>query len=138
LARSSIFFAIGHKYNPINFLQKGLSAGQLLIDWKRNKTAAYARKQKQTTVASFVLHHLQADYVDLWRFLGKHLARVDGVIGDPAAQVYYYHTDHIGSIRKITDQQGQVVWNADYAAFGTQDYQNGSIAEFHSFSGAFV
>jgi hypothetical protein len=56
LAQSSVFFAIGHKYNPINFLQKGLSTGQLLIDWKRNKTAVHAGKRKQTTVASFVLH----------------------------------------------------------------------------------
>jgi RHS repeat-associated protein len=67
--------------------------------------------------------------------LGRHLARVDGVIGDTAAKVYYYHTDHIGSIRKITDQQGQEVWNADYAAFGTQEHRNGSIDELHSFTG---
>jgi RHS repeat-associated protein len=66
---------------------------------------------------------------------GKHLARVDGVIGDTAAKVYYYHTDHIGSIRKITDSQGKVVWNSDYAAFGTQENKSGSIEELHSFTG---
>ena len=32
--------------------------------------------------------------------LGKHLAWVDGVIGDPEAPVYYMHTDHLGSIRE--------------------------------------
>ena len=52
--------------------------------------------------------------------LGKHLARVDGVIGDSAAKVYYYHTDHLGSVRAITEQSGKVVFNADYFAFGTK------------------
>jgi len=33
-------------------------------------------------------------------------------------QVYYYHTDHLGTPRRLTDAQGQVVWAADYSAFG--------------------
>lgn len=49
--------------------------------------------------------------------LGKHLARVDGIIGDTQAKVYYYHTDHLGSVRAITDQVGKVVFEADFFAF---------------------
>lgn len=56
-------------------------------------------------------------------------------LGNTSAKVYYYHTDQIGSNRKITDQQGQKVWNADYAAFGKQEYLTGSIEELHSFTG---
>jgi RHS repeat-associated protein len=67
--------------------------------------------------------------------LGKHLARVDGAIGDTAAKVYYYHNDQVGSIRKITDQQGNVVWDTQYEAFGSQFNQTGSLEELHSFTG---
>jgi len=37
--------------------------------------------------------------------------RVDG-------KVYDYHTDHLGTPRRLTDSEGQVVWSADYSAFG--------------------
>ena len=67
--------------------------------------------------------------------LGKYLARVDGVIGDPEAKKYFYHTDHVGSIRVVTDQSGQVVFNADYLAFGTQFTKEGDFEEFHGFTG---
>jgi RHS repeat-associated protein len=67
--------------------------------------------------------------------LGKYLARVDGVIGDPEAQKYFYHTDHAGSIRAITDQAGEVVYKADYFAFGTQFAKDGEFEELHGFTG---
>lgn len=67
--------------------------------------------------------------------LGKHLARVDGVIGDSEAPVYFYHTDQVGSIRALTDRQGQVVWNADYLAFGSQYGKEGAVDELHGFTG---
>ena len=67
--------------------------------------------------------------------LGKYLARVDGVIGDAEAQQYFYHTDHLGSIRVITDQAGKVVYNADYLAFGSQYTEDGDFEELHGFTG---
>ena len=67
--------------------------------------------------------------------LGKYLARVDGVIGDAEAKKYFYHTDHVGSIRVITDQAGKVVYNADYLAFGNQFVKDGDFEELHGFTG---
>ncbi len=67
--------------------------------------------------------------------LGKHLARVDGVIGDSSAKVYYYHTDNVGSVKAVTDQSGKVVFNADYFAFGTKYTSNGDFDEAHGFTG---
>ena len=67
--------------------------------------------------------------------LGKHLARVDGVIGDSSAKVYYYHTDQVGSVRVITDQNGTTVFNADYLAFGAKFISNGDFDETHGFTG---
>jgi RHS repeat-associated protein len=37
--------------------------------------------------------------------------RVDG-------RFYYYHNDHAGTPQRLTDEQGEVVWAADYSAFG--------------------
>ena len=67
--------------------------------------------------------------------LGKHLARVDGIIGDKGAKVYYYHTDQVGTVRAITDQNGTTVFNADYFAFGTKFVSNGDFDETHGFTG---
>ena len=36
----------------------------------------------------------------------------------PAIQVYHYHNDHLGTPNELTDQQGEVVWLADYEAWG--------------------
>ena len=36
----------------------------------------------------------------------------------PAEQIYYYHNDHLGTPRMVTDQAGQVVWDVDYSPFG--------------------
>ncbi|NLW47231.1 MAG: hypothetical protein GXY86_07840, partial [Firmicutes bacterium] len=69
--------------------------------------------------------------------LGKHLARVDGAIGDPEAKKYWYVTDHLGSVRAVTDVDGNKVWSADYLAFGKQFGKDTAtdFEELHSFTG---
>ena len=62
--------------------------------------------------------------------LGNHLARVDGVIGDTTAKKYWYHTDHVGSVKSVTNQAGDEVWKADYLPFGTQYMKNKLDSEF--------
>ena len=36
----------------------------------------------------------------------------------PNMQVYYYHNDHLGTPNELTNTQGEVVWLADYQAWG--------------------
>ncbi|WP_068639415.1 RHS repeat-associated core domain-containing protein [Thauera butanivorans] len=36
----------------------------------------------------------------------------------PTAQVLYYHTDHLGTPRELTDTDGHIVWEAHYKAWG--------------------
>ncbi len=31
---------------------------------------------------------------------------------------YYYHNDHIGTPQELTDEQGHIVWQAEYLAYG--------------------
>jgi RHS repeat-associated protein len=35
-----------------------------------------------------------------------------------ASQVYYYHLDHLGTPRELTDADGKIVWSARYRAYG--------------------
>ena len=58
-------------------------------------------------------------------------------MGDPEAKVYLYHTDHLGSIKAVTNIAGEVVWNAEYLAFGTRfGVSEGSgFEEWHGFTG---
>jgi uncharacterized protein RhaS with RHS repeats len=69
--------------------------------------------------------------------VGKYLARVDGFIGDTTAKKYFYHTDHLGSIRTVTNQAGKVVYKSDYLAFGIRygEEIDGEFDEEHGFTG---
>ncbi len=37
---------------------------------------------------------------------------------DDKLKVYYYHTDHLGTPNELTDSEGNVIWLADYNAWG--------------------
>ena len=65
------------------------------------------------------------------------MARVGGKIGDSGAKKYWYVTDHVGSVRAVTDKDGKKVWSADYLAFGKQfdKSSNSDFEELHSFTG---
>ena len=36
----------------------------------------------------------------------------------PSMQIYHYHNDHLGTPNELTSQDGEVVWLADYEAWG--------------------
>ncbi|NWC93003.1 RHS repeat protein [Pseudomonas sp. IPO3778] len=46
------------------------------------------------------------------------LARVDQREGEQQ-KLYYFHTDQIGTPLEMTDQEGQIVWQATYKAWGS-------------------
>ena len=53
-----------------------------------------------------------------WIYVGSQkLARVNGTIGSPAHK-YFYHNDHLGSCLAITDENGNKVFERDFAPFG--------------------
>src|SRR5690554_7706586 len=47
------------------------------------------------------------------------------------------HTDHLGSVRAVTDEAGTVVWSADYLAFGTMfgEAGDGAFEQWKGFTG---
>jgi RHS repeat-associated protein len=38
-----------------------------------------------------------------------------------AAEIYYYHNDHLGTPQVMTDENADIVWQADYTPFGKAD-----------------
>ncbi|SIR02094.1 RHS repeat-associated core domain-containing protein [Marinobacterium stanieri] len=51
--------------------------------------------------------------------------------GPASAVVYYIHTDHLNTPQVVSDNQGTVVWRADYDAFGQAAVAPGSILTFN-------
>ena len=56
--------------------------------------------------------------------LGKHLARVDGVIGDVKCCEVLVYDRSFGSVRAVTDESGQMVYQSDFEPFGKQVNKN--------------
>ncbi|MEJ2681291.1 MAG: RHS repeat-associated core domain-containing protein [Gammaproteobacteria bacterium] len=54
-----------------------------------------------------------------------------------ATRYYYPHTDHLGTIRVVTDEAGQVVWEADLAPFGEVSYVTAEIEQPLRFQGQY-
>ena len=66
---------------------------------------------------------------------GKHLAKVVQQDSDPA-EVYFCHTDMLGSIRAITDSSGEVAARFEYEPFGLVTTSTGPLASgAHRFTG---
>jgi len=64
------------------------------------------------------------------------LARVDGKGKD--AQLYYFHTDQIGTPLDVSDAEGQLVWQATYKAWGeVETYHTHSIEQNLRFQGQY-
>jgi RHS repeat-associated protein len=53
------------------------------------------------------------------------------------SEVYCYHTDHLGTPRRITDRRGVVVWSADFDAFGQARIDTAIIANALRFPGQY-
>jgi RHS repeat-associated protein len=51
--------------------------------------------------------------------------------------VYYYHNDHLGTPRALTDASGTVVWKADYTPFGKAQISVSTIENPFRFPGQY-
>ena len=50
-------------------------------------------------------------------------------------QSYHYHSDHLGSVRALTNSAGAVVNSADYDAYGNRETVNETVASPYGFTG---
>ena len=56
-------------------------------------------------------------------------------ITSAAEKVFFYHTDPAGTPLVMTDQNGIVVWRADYKPFGEEQTITGTIENNEKFIG---
>lgn len=55
----------------------------------------------------------------------------------PSNGLYYYHTDHLGTPRYLTDAQQNIVWDADFKPFGEVNILTNSIDNNLRFPGQY-
>jgi len=52
-------------------------------------------------------------------------------------RVFYYHNDHLGTPKRVTDEGGKVVWSADYEPFGQTIPSVGAVTSNLRFPGQY-
>ena len=52
-----------------------------------------------------------------------------------AETTYFYHTDYLGSVRMISDENSQVVWQKRYTPFGGSEEESGTIENTYAYTG---
>ena len=57
------------------------------------------------------------------------------LVMERGGQSYFYHSDHLGSVRKVTDSAGAVVNSYDYDAYGTFENRAEAVANPYAFTG---
>ena len=55
----------------------------------------------------------------------------------PNEKVYYYVNDHLGTPQKVIDENGAVVWSADYRPFGGVDITVSDVENHFRFAGQY-
>jgi len=57
--------------------------------------------------------------------------------GQQETGLYYYHVDHLGTPQMMTDEDGNVVWAADYKPFGETDVTVSDVGNDFRFPGQY-
>jgi RHS repeat-associated protein len=128
-------------YNPVNHISEVAVNGQNVADyiynWRNQRTIKDAG-------ASTVIYHYckdalliaettasgatQKEYIYLE---GKPLAEIAG------SDVYYVHTDHLGTPQAMTDSSRNIVWKGDYKPFGEVNEVVGAVDNNFRFPGQY-
>jgi len=63
---------------------------------------------------------------------------LQGIIAQiPAEKVYYFINDHLGTPRKVVDENGVVIWSADYRPFGEAALSTEAVTNNFRFPGQY-
>jgi RHS repeat-associated protein len=111
----TLMFNYDHTLNRIEKREHGVSTFYLY----EGVSVSTEINANGTTIAKYV-------------YAGEHVVKIDS-----AGAIYYYHNDLVGSVRRISDSLGVVVWQGDYFAFGEIDTTQSSpgFENTHKFTG---
>lgn len=130
-----------YTYSARNLLIRALRSDGLVVDFAYDALGRRVLKRSGGTETRYVWagEHLAAEirngetheYLHIpgtWTPLALRIGR----------QVYCYHTDVLGVPRRLTDQAGEVVWAADYSAYGIRRMAAQTIANQLALPGHYV
>ncbi len=114
------------------------------------QTAAYTynalnqRFKKVTSAGTKMFHYdtrgrLIAETTETGQTLVEYVYLNDQLLAQirPTNQVYYYHNDHLGTPRVMTNSTGAVAWKALYAAFGAANVVISAVESNFRFPGQY-
>ncbi|WP_137940360.1 RHS repeat-associated core domain-containing protein [Chitinivorax sp. B] len=102
-------------HSHTRFVWQGLRLLQELHDPVGTQAPAEACRQVRTYLYETEQVYAPLARIDQWQ---------DGHGVVQSSQLYYFHTDQIGTPQEVTDQAGQLVWAGRYEAWGKVDGQH--------------
>ena len=110
----------------------GGATGNIAFIYDGTDIALDRRASGQEVVWSRYTHGQQTDQpMSVERFAPGQLGKAQPGTG----QVYYYHADHQGSIRNLTNAMGEVVNNYDYDSYGRLLLREEGVEQPYSYTG---
>lgn len=102
-----------------------------------------AENPPQTQATTLFVYDPNGQLIGEYTETGNIISEYVYLNGQPLAQIdssenlYYYHTDHLGTPKSMTDQLQQIVWNANYAPFGEADITAEDVVNNFRFPGQY-
>ena len=129
-------------YDSLNRLITVTDSGTQIAAYTYN--ALNQRTKKVTGAGTKIFHydlqgHLIAETNGSGQTLVEYVYLGDQLLAmiRPAEQVYYYHNDHLGTPRIMTNSNGNVAWKAKYTPFGAATIIMGTIENNVRFPGQY-
>ncbi len=121
----------------IEAIENGITVGEYVYNGNNQRIKKIANGQ--TTIFHYSLDGqlisesddtglITSEYVYLY---GQPLAKIEG------NNIFYYHTDHLGTPMLMTDESGNVVWEGEYLPFGEELSITGTIMNNLGFPGQY-
>ena len=131
-----------YAYDLLNRLVTVSDNGTQIASYAYN--ALNQRTKKVTTAGTKIFHydargHLIAETTSTGQTLVEYVYLGDQPLAmvRPGEAVYYYHNDHLGTPRVMTNSSGAVAWKALYGAFGAATIATGNVENNLRFPGQY-
>jgi RHS repeat-associated protein len=129
-------------YDHSNQVIRVLDGGTPIAEYTYNGAGQRIRKVTQTETRVYHYDwkgHLIAETNAAGQTLTKYVYLGDQLLAliKPGNTVYYYHHDHLGTPRVLTDSAGNVVWKATFSPFGQVQIQVETVENPFRFIGQF-
>jgi RHS repeat-associated protein len=84
---------------------------------------ATAQKALKTDTQQQEVSQVISQEVSLWQdsqaLIGSYVDWLKGAVGSPQESIAFIHSNHLGAPEAATDREGQLIWQASYAPFGS-------------------